>query len=133
MLKLHELAVVEALLTSILSLASERRVKSFKKIIVSIGELQRFDRELLKSMLIDFLYRMNIHFEEVIVNEEPALFQCNRCGFKWDLGGIELSDYVKEAIHFLPEAVYSFIKCPSCGSRDYDIKSGRIVKVNVEL
>lgn len=133
MLKLHELAVVEALLTSILSLASERRVKSFKKIIVSIGELQRFDRELLKSMLIDFLDRMNIHFEEVIVNEEPALFQCNRCGFKWDLGGIELSDYVKEAIHFLPEAVYSFIKCPSCGSRDYDIKSGRIVKVNVEL
>ena len=132
MLKLHELAVVEALLTSILSLASERRVKSFKKIIVSIGELQRFDRELLRSMLIDFLYRMNIRFEEVIVNEEPALFQCNRCGFKWDLGGIELSDYVKEAIHFLPEAVYSFIKCPSCGSRDYDIKSGRIVKVNVE-
>jgi len=131
-LKLHELAVVEALLTSILSLASERRVKSFKKIIVSIGELQRFDRELLRSMLIDFLYRMNIRFEEVIVNEEPALFQCNRCGFKWDLGGIELSDYVKEAIHFLPEAVYSFIKCPSCGSRDYDIKSGRIVKVNVE-
>jgi hydrogenase nickel incorporation protein HypA/HybF len=131
--KLHELAIVEALLTSILNLASERKVKFFKKIIVSVGELQRLDRELLRNMLIDFLNREGVSFEEVIVDEEPAFFQCNRCGFKWSLGSVELSDYAREAVHFLPEAVYSFVRCPSCGSRDYDVKSGRVVKVNVVL
>jgi hydrogenase nickel incorporation protein HypA/HybF len=131
--RLHELAVVEALLTSILNLANERKVKFFKKIIVSIGELQRLDRELLRNMLIDFLNREGISFEEVIINEELAFFQCNRCGFKWSLEDVRLSDYAREAIHFLPEVVYSFIRCPSCGSRDYDVKSGRVVKVNVEL
>jgi len=131
--RLHELAIVEALLTSVLNLAEKHEVRFFKKVIVSVGELQRFDRELLRGLIADFLNRAGISFEEIVVDEELAFFQCNRCGFKWNLVDMELPDYVREAVHYLPEAVYSLIKCPSCGSRDYDIKSGRAMRVRVEL
>jgi hydrogenase nickel incorporation protein HypA/HybF len=36
---------------------------------------------------------------------------------------------MRESIHFLPEAGHAFIRCPSCGSPDYAVTSGRGVYI----
>jgi hydrogenase nickel incorporation protein HypA/HybF len=32
---------------------------------------------------------------------------------------------VSEAIHFVPEMAHVYIKCPSCGSPDFEVVEGR--------
>jgi hydrogenase nickel incorporation protein HypA/HybF len=36
-----------------------------------------------------------------------------------------LDEEAREAIHFLPEAAHAYIRCPKCGSPDFEILSGR--------
>jgi len=47
------------------------------------------------------------------------------CSYRWKLLPEELGSDVSEMIHFIPEAIHSFTSCPKCGSRDYEIVSGR--------
>ncbi len=41
----------------------------------------------------------------------------------------ELGENEQEAIHFVPEAAHAFIRCPACGSPDFEISKGRGVWV----
>jgi hydrogenase nickel incorporation protein HypA/HybF len=36
-----------------------------------------------------------------------------------------VSEDTAEAIHFVPEVAHTYIKCPSCGSPDFEIVEGR--------
>ena len=37
---------------------------------------------------------------------------------------VRLED-VREAIHFVPEIAHTYIKCPKCGSPDFEVVQGR--------
>jgi hydrogenase nickel incorporation protein HypA/HybF len=40
----------------------------------------------------------------------------------------------REAVHFLPEAAHAYLRCPRCGSVDFDVAAGRGVSiVSIEL
>jgi hydrogenase nickel incorporation protein HypA/HybF len=45
------------------------------------------------------------------------------------MGDMDIEDDIKEAIHFLPEAVHAYISCPNCGSFDFEIVGGRGVYI----
>ncbi|MDR0318462.1 MAG: hydrogenase maturation nickel metallochaperone HypA, partial [Nitrososphaerota archaeon] len=47
---------------------------------------------------------------------------CRNC---WQFKKEKLDAVTVEAIHFVPEAAHTFIKCPKCGSPDFEITSGR--------
>jgi hydrogenase nickel incorporation protein HypA/HybF len=36
-----------------------------------------------------------------------------------------LDDEVSESIHFIPEVAHSYLKCPKCGSSDFEFMKGR--------
>jgi hypothetical protein len=40
-------------------------------------------------------------------------------GFEWSISLSDMSEDVREAIYFVPEAIYAYYKCPRCGSVDY--------------
>jgi hypothetical protein len=40
-------------------------------------------------------------------------------GFEWGISLSDMSEDVREAIYFVPEAIYAYYKCPRCGSVDY--------------
>jgi len=70
-------------------------------------------------------------------------FICNNCGYKWDLeealaqlrdaadkhGIADEEGTVDPPTHYMPMLVYSFMQCPRCGSRDFDVENQFNVRV----
>ncbi|MGC8867961.1 MAG: hypothetical protein ACP5PA_07140, partial [Elusimicrobiales bacterium] len=74
----------------------------------------------------------NLSFEYEIENVS-ALFECRGCGFRFTMKDIKLNDEKeRENIHFIPEMVKAFTRCPRCMSVDFDIVDGRGVSLAVE-
>ena len=54
-----------------------------------------------------------------------STFRCKVCGTSWQFNSKNMDKETAEAIHFVPEVAHSYIKCPKCGSPDFEIASGR--------
>ncbi|RLG77415.1 MAG: hydrogenase expression protein HupK [Thermoprotei archaeon] len=123
----HEWALAEAIVEYVKS--NYPNINKFKRIEILLGELQSIDEEILGFSLKEILKSENITVDELVLGEEEAVLRCRRCGHEWRLKELKLEDEVKEAIHFVPEVAHSFIKCPKCGSRDFEVVRGRGVYV----
>ncbi len=121
----HEWALAEAIANYVSNYMEARKASRVKKLSILLGELQSIDREILDFALKEILKSRGITVESLEYVVEKVVFRCRRCGYKWSLGDTGLSEEVKEAIHFVPEVVHSYFKCPRCGSRDFEIVSGR--------
>ncbi|MEM0092864.1 MAG: hydrogenase/urease maturation nickel metallochaperone HypA [Thermofilum sp.] len=128
---MHESSIAAAVLSAIQEVYS-REGGRVRKVKVIAGELQAIDTGVLKEYLDVALDDAGIplHYEVVTENAE---FKCRRCGRGWGLGDIEAGVDVRELIHFMPEAAYAFLKCPSCGSGDFEIVKGRGIRLSFEL
>ena len=127
----HEWALAEAIVEYVKS--NYPNVNKFRRIEILLGELQSIDEEILGFSLKEILNSEKIAVDELVLSEEEAVLRCRRCRHEWRLKELKLEDEVKEAIHFVPEVVHSFIKCPKCGSRDFEVVRGRGVYVKEVL
>ncbi|MCX8185409.1 MAG: hydrogenase nickel incorporation protein HypA [Sulfolobales archaeon] len=122
---MHEWAIAEAIAEAVSKYSESRGSRSVKRLIIGLGELQAIDREIFEFALSEIFKLYRLEVLEYVLQSEEAEFKCRSCGFSWRLRDLELSDEDREAIHFLPEAVYAYVKCPKCGSLDYYITKGR--------
>ena len=104
------------------------RVMSFK---VGIGELAQFDTHLVRQLLSDLRKGTPLEEAEVVVQTEKSKIRCLSCGADLDFQELigPLSDDEREMVHFLPELLSSFSKCPSCSKSYFEIEEGRSVRV----
>jgi len=123
---LHEWALAEAIVRYCESKCGNLRVS---RVVVRLGTLQAIDREVLRFALSAILESEGVKDVEIVLEDEEAVFRCRKCGFSWRYSDLELDEATREAIHFLPEAVHAFVKCPKCGSRDFEVVKGRGVEV----
>lgn len=128
---MHESSIAAAIVSAIQE-AYYRERSRISKVVVITGELQALDTEVLKEYLDIALEEAGVPVRYEIVSER-AEFRCRRCGREWGLGDSEVEGSVRELIHFMPEAAYAFLKCPSCGSRDFEVTKGRGIKLSIEL
>ncbi|MCE4624881.1 MAG: hydrogenase nickel incorporation protein HypA [Desulfurococcales archaeon] len=127
---MHEWAIANAIIREV-----ESRLKSslgIRRLRVVLGELQNIDEGVLRQYL-DMMMKEVAPEVDYDIDYEEAVFQCNRCGHTWTLKDVELSDEEREAIHFVPEAVHAYVKCPRCGSRDFKVVRGRGVRLVYEV
>ena len=124
---MHEWALAEAIVDYITKVSGGK--KRFKRVSVKLGELQSIDEEILRFSINEILKADGIHVKELRFGKDPAIFRCRNCGYEWSLKDMEMDEEVKELIHFVPEAVHTYFKCPKCGSRDFEIVGGRGVYV----
>ncbi len=126
---MHEFALAQAVVAEVEKIVEKGyRVE---KLRIYLGELQSVDREVFEQYVSMMLREVQENVDVEYVDEE-AEFSCRVCGYKWSLSELELDEDEREAIHFLPEAVYSYVKCPRCSSRDYAIERGRGVRISIE-
>lgn len=126
----HEWALAQAIVDSVQSYALSKRASRVKRVVVKIGELQAVDREILTFALSELTKQLDVvSAEKIELGSEDAVLRCRVCGHRWRLRDCPLSEDVAEAVHFIPEAVHAFIKCPNCWSRDFDIVKGRGVYI----
>lgn len=127
---MHELVIVGGIIEAVTELAKKEK-KKVACFTVAVGELASFDRNLIEELMHEVKKGTYIEDSEVRVEIERAEVLCKSCESIWGFKELvePLGENEREMIHFLPELVSSFINCPKCGSRDFEIKSGRGIRV----
>lgn len=132
---MHEWALAESVAVTVEEELALHRGAVVEAINLRFGELQNIDREIFETGLATLLESTPGLRERVRIEVEPARFRCGGCGAEWGLEEDSgLSEEQREAVHFLPEAVQAFMKCPVCGGVDYRLTAGRGVSIaSIEL
>ena len=127
----HEWALADALARYIVYRIGGEGKKNIKRIIVRLGVLQSIDKEILGFALKEILESMGYQVKEIDFDDEEPVLKCRKCGYEWKPDMNVFDETIREAIHFVPETIFSYYKCPRCGSRDFDIVKGRGVDVTL--
>ena len=121
---MHEWALAEAVISAASEVAEKEGLKQVSEVIIKVGELQGLELDIL-----DFAFSQlksgklkNAKFRMDSV--KPRL-KCKVCEHEWILSREKLDENTAEAIHFIPEVAHTYIKCPKCGSPDFEILEGR--------
>ena len=121
---MHEWALAEGVISAALKVAVEEGIKEITEVIVDIGELQQVEHDVLVFAL-NTLKTPKMKDARFVLRSIPAKMRCRACGEEWSFSPEELEEEVSEAIHFVPEVAHVYIKCPMCGSPDFEVIEGR--------
>lgn len=121
---MHEWALAEGVISAATRIANEQGLREITEVIVRIGELQQVEHDVLDYALEQLKTPMmeNVKF---VLEAVPARLRCRVCGEEWTFSPSGMSEDVSEAIHFVPEMAHVYIKCPKCGSPDFEVLEGR--------
>ena len=121
---MHEWALAEAVVSTASQIAEKEGIEKVTEVKIKVGELQQIELDLLEFAL---AHLRTARFEDTRFNMEivKAQLQCKVCSHEWMLSREKLNEDVAEAIHFVPEIAHTYIKCPVCGSPDFEILQGR--------
>ena len=124
---MHEWALAEAVISTILTVAEEKGAKEITEAEIKIGSLQQIEVDVLSLAFQELVKNTLLEKTEIKLKPEKAYLKCRVCGLGWDfsdaMGG--LGGEESEAIHFVPDLVHAFIRCPRCGSPDFEVMGGR--------
>jgi len=126
---MHEWALAEAVMFSVLKVAEEEGLGEITKIKINIGELQQMDIEVFEFALreISQPQRAIMRKARIELETEKAILKCRACGHEWLFSDVikGLSEEQSELIHFIPEVAHVYIRCPKCESSDFEFVKGR--------
>ena len=123
---MHEWALAEAILASAKQVAEQENLKEVAEVTIKVGELQQAEPPILRFALnqmkaeSDMFKNAKFH-----ILKAKSTLTCRVCGTTWQFNLKKLDKATAEAIHFVPEVAHTFVKCPKCGSPDFEIVSGR--------
>lgn len=121
---MHEWALAEGILATAEQIAEQEGLESVSEVTIRVGELQQVEppilRFALKQMRSGKLKTAKFH-----ILKAKSTLKCRVCGNNWNYSSRKVDKATAEAIHFVPEVAHTFIKCPKCGSPDFEISSGR--------
>jgi len=121
---MHEWALAEGVISTAQKYAKDNGLTKVTEVIVMIGELQQVEHEIIEFAL-DQLRTPFMKDTKFVIKSKAAKFKCRKCSHEWNFKTGKLSEDVSEAIHFVPEMAHVYIKCPNCGSPDFDVPEGR--------
>ena len=121
---MHEWALAEGIIATAEKFARENGLTEVTEVDVVVGELQQVESGVIEFAL-DQLRTPLLKGAKFVIQRAPARFRCRKCGREWgfDTGG--MTEEVSEAIHFVPEMAHVYVKCPGCGSPDFEVVEGR--------
>jgi hydrogenase nickel incorporation protein HypA/HybF len=121
---MHEWALAEAILASAKEIAEKENLKEIAEVTIKVGELQQVEPNILRFALSQMKTEIFKNAKFHILKAKSTL-KCRVCGTTWQFNLKKLDKTTAEAIHFVPEVAHTYIKCPKCGSPDFEIVSGR--------
>jgi hydrogenase nickel incorporation protein HypA/HybF len=121
---MHEWALAEAILNTAKQIAEKEQLKEVTEVTIRVGELQQVEPPILRFALSQMKSELFKKAKFHILKAKSTL-KCRVCGTTWQFDLKKLDSATAEAIHFVPEVAHSYIKCPKCGSPDFEIASGR--------
>lgn len=128
---MHEWALAESVVASVLGFADKKGIKSVKEIRLLFGEMQDIDKDVFRFAIKEMAKKKPIFSKlKVKIKAEKTRLQCMSCRNEWDFSFTRgLGKDEREAIHFLPEVSHVHVRCPKCKSKDFRIMKGRGIVV----
>ncbi|MDW8036384.1 MAG: hydrogenase nickel incorporation protein HypA [Candidatus Korarchaeum sp.] len=138
---MHEWSLAEVIVETLASKVKLEGTRRISEVEIIHGEMMELELDILRFALEELSKGTPLEGSRFIFKEEKASFRCNSCGYNWDfeqaheslpedLGIREGVNGDKESpIHFIPYLAQALMKCPSCGSRDFDVESGRDLRI----
>ncbi len=121
---MHEWALAEAVLKAASEIAEKEQLAEVNEVNISVGELQDVEREIFLFAL-QQLKPEKFKHTKFHIKRATTVLKCRNCGNTWQLRRQKLDAATKEAMHFVPEVAHAYVKCPKCGSPDFEITEGR--------
>ena len=121
---MHEWALAEAVITAAQQIAEKEKLREVREVTVKIGELQQVEEDILRFALSQ-LKPASFKNAAFSIERSKTKLKCRVCGNTWLFSKNKLEEDTAEAIHFVPEVAHAYIKCPKCGSPDFEIAEGR--------
>ncbi|MEM3697042.1 MAG: hydrogenase nickel incorporation protein HypA [Candidatus Bathyarchaeia archaeon] len=121
---MHEWALAEAIITTATQIAEKEGLTEVTEVKIKVGELQQVESDILEFALSQ-LKSGKLQKAKFQVETMKAKLKCRVCGNQWFFSKENLDEKTAEAIHFVPEIAHTYIKCPKCGSLDFEILEGR--------
>jgi len=121
---MHEWALAEAVIAAASQIAKKEQLKEVTEVTIKLGELQQVERDILRFALSQ-LQPASFKNAKFRIMRTNTQLKCRVCGHVWLFKKQELDESTAEAIHFVPEVAHTYIKCPKCGSPDFEITEGR--------
>jgi len=121
---MHEWALAEAILASAKGIAEKEKLTEVTEVTIRIGELQQVEPGILRFALSQMKTELFSNAKFRVLKAKTTL-KCRVCETTWQFNLKKLDKATSEAIHFVPEVAHTYIKCPNCGSPDFEIGSGR--------
>ena len=121
---MHEWALAEAIIAAVFQAAEKEGVKEVTEVKIKVGELQQIELDTLEFALSQ-LKAAKLEKARFNIEVVKAKLKCRVCQHQWRFSREKLDKEKAEAIHFIPEIAHTYIKCPKCGSPDFEILQGR--------
>jgi hydrogenase nickel incorporation protein HypA/HybF len=121
---MHEWALAEAIINSATEIAEKEGIEKVTVVQIKVGELQQVEKDILRFALLQ-LRTSKLKKAKFEIRKERAKLKCRVCGNTWFFSKNKLDQTASEAVHFIPEIAHTYIKCPKCGSPDFEILVGR--------
>ena len=121
---MHEWALAEAIITSAKEVAEKEKLKEVTEVTIRVGELQQVEAGILRFAISQMKPPIFKNAKFRILKAKTTL-KCRVCETTWQFNLKKLDETTAEAIHFVPEVAHTYIKCPKCGSPDFEIVNGR--------
>ncbi|RDD53983.1 MAG: hydrogenase nickel insertion protein HypA [Candidatus Korarchaeota archaeon NZ13-K] len=138
---MHEWSLAEAIVDSLIPVILREGAKRVSEVEIVYGEMMELELDILRFALEELSKGTPLEGSKFVFKEEEASFRCNSCGHRWnfkqvhdslpeDLGIREGENGERESpIHFIPELAQALMRCPNCGSRDFEVESGKGLSV----
>lgn len=121
---MHEWALAEAVISTVSQITEKEQLKEVLEVKIKVGELQQIELDILEFALSQ-LKTPKLKNAKFNIQTAKAELKCRFCGYKWIFRKEEMNEEIAEAIHFVPEIAHAYVKCPKCGSPDFEILEGR--------
>ena len=121
---MHEWALAEAVISTVSQIAEKEGLKEVAEVEIKVGELQQIELDVLEFALSQ-LKTLKLKNAKFNIQTVKAELKCRVCGYKWLFKKEKVNEETAEAIHFVPEIAHTYVKCPKCGSPDFEILQGR--------
>ena len=130
---MHEWALAESILTTVIEAAEKEKLKKITEIKISIGELQQIEQDIFEFALDEIIKEQGGKLKgvKITIETEKSTLKCKNCENTWKFSDMKkkLNEDEAEAIHFIPEVAFVHSRCPKCKSPDFEISKGRGVSI----
>lgn len=131
---MHEWALAEAVISAAIEVAEKEKFREITGIKIKLGELQQIETETFEFALKEIIQfqKALLQKAKIEIERERAILKCRVCGEEWAFKDTvkKLSAEEFESIHFVPEVVHVYVRCPKCKSPDFEIVKGRGVWID---